>query len=557
MNNSFRENLLKNLVLIGALSSFLNLPVLYSISSLFAGMVIVFGIGYSILYLLLKKNILSYPTASKVALFIVFIQIINIPFHAGVDTFFLPWMLITPVLAFSLISTKNGLIYSVALLFVFLLTFFLNLIHDSYTIIQIFNFITLYLSIVFASYYISKNVEDKELMLSQQNAQLENMNYTLTNSVEVATRSLELQNEKLKESVDNFQDLLDTTMEMIVLLDKNENILDINLSGISMLGYENKTEVIGTNISQYIKKNELETLKKVFQENIDTSYEINLIKKDNTSFIALASARDIHREKDEIRIITLMDLTEIKNKEKLLQQQTRLAQMGEMISMIAHQWRQPLGAINNTVSSIQIKQELEIFNLEDKKERDEFITFINQKHKDINDYTQVLTHTIDDFRNFFKPNKDKELTPLSNPIQRALQIVELSMEAKNIKIIKDFSSDNKILMYQNELMQVILNILKNSEDNFIEKGIVDRKIIIKTYQNSNQLNISLEDNAGGIPEDIIANIFDPYFSTKKEKDGTGLGLYMSKIMVEKHNGGKLNAYNTQHGACFTITLPNK
>ncbi len=557
VNNNFRETLLKSLLLIGGISSFINLPVLYSISTLFAGMVISFSIGYFILYILLKKNIISFSITSKIALFIVFIQLLNIPFHAGIDTLFLPWILIAPILAFGLIKNKFAFIYSLMLLLFFLIFFFAEILHESYTFLQVTNFFTLYLSIFLTSFYISKNVEEKELMFAQQNSQLENMNYTLTNSVKVATTSLELQNKKLQESVNKFQDLLDSTMEMIVLIDKNNLIIDINQSGICMLGFSYKTEVIGTHISNYIQNGDLDKLKKSLKYDNKTSYELQLMTKDKSSLTTLLHVRNSIQNQDKIKIATLMDLSEIQEKEKLLLQQTRLAQMGEMISMIAHQWRQPLGAITNTISSIQIKQELGIFDLENQNEREKYIAFINEKHQDINDYINVLSSTIDDFRNFFKPDKDKEIVPITNPITKALQIVALSMESKDINIIKEFSNNDAILMYQNELMQVILNIFKNSEDTFIEKNIINRKIIIKTYKKKNQLTISLEDNAGGIAEDILLHIFEPYFSTKKEKDGTGLGLYMSKTMIEKHNNGKLNAKNTADGVCFTITLPYK
>ena len=128
------------------------------------------------------------------------------------------------------------------------------------------------------------------------------------------------------------------------------------------------------------------------------------------------------------------------------------------------------------------------------------------------------------------------------------------MSSHGIEIVTDFGCKDAILMYQNELMQVILNILKNSEDNFKEKNIQNGKIEITTSKKDNIYIIEISDNGGGIPKDILPNIFDPYFSTKDEKNGTGLGLYMSKIIVEEHHGGKLSVSNRDGGACFRIEL---
>jgi signal transduction histidine kinase len=133
-----------------------------------------------------------------------------------------------------------------------------------------------------------------------------------------------------------------------------------------------------------------------------------------------------------------------------------------------------------------------------------------------------------------------------------LDIVHLSLKYVNIKVVTDFKSNINISTYTNEIKQVLLNIIKNSEDILIDKNIKNPQIDIKTYQNT----IEISDNGGGIPEDIIDKIFDPYFSTKRKKDGTGLGLYMSKIIIEEHCGGKLSVKNNKNGAAFTIDLPS-
>ena len=243
-------------------------------------------------------------------------------------------------------------------------------------------------------------------------------------------------------------------------------------------------------------------------------------------------------------------IKESRQKDKHIQQQVRLAQMGEMISMIAHQWRQPLGAIASTVVNLQMKQELEAFDLDTKDGQKESKEYFSQKFKNIADYVQSLTATIDDFRNFYKPNKESVFTTLENVVNKALSIIKSSLDLQGIKLNLDYQSKKELTLFDNEMMQVLLNIFKNAEDNFIEKNIQNPEINIKIVDNT----ILICDNGGGIPEDIIENIFDPYFSTKDEKNGTGLGLYMSKTIIEDHHHGQLYAKNRDNGVCFTIEL---
>ncbi len=248
------------------------------------------------------------------------------------------------------------------------------------------------------------------------------------------------------------------------------------------------------------------------------------------------------------------EIQKSRKKDEMIQQQSRLAQMGEMISMIAHQWRQPLGAISSSVIGIQSKIAMGKFDLNDAKDKDKFLAFLAKKHKNISEYIKFLSTTIDDFRNFFKPDKQKEFVNLTLPIKRALGIVQVSMSNKGISIETDFKTDEKIEVYQNELMQVILNILKNSEDNFKEQKTPNANILVRIFEEEKHHIISITDNGGGIPENIVPKIFNPYFSTKSEKNGTGLGLYMSKIIIEEHHHGELSMNNKNDGVEFIIKL---
>ncbi len=243
---------------------------------------------------------------------------------------------------------------------------------------------------------------------------------------------------------------------------------------------------------------------------------------------------------------------ELRQKDEVLIKKLKMAAMGEMLSMIAHQWKQPLGAISSAILNIEIKLASGKFNLDDKNDREKFLLFLEKKHQNINAYVQSLSTTTDDFRNFFNPTKRKDTVFLTMPIEKALEIVQTLMQDNGIEIITDFQEDPVYSLYQNEVMQVVLNLLKNSEDNFLQRSTHNPKITIRTYTTSDHAIIHICDNGGGISKEIIDTIFDPYFSSKDEKNGTGLGLYMSKIMIEDHHDGMLNVTNTDDGVCFEI-----
>jgi len=231
---------------------------------------------------------------------------------------------------------------------------------------------------------------------------------------------------------------------------------------------------------------------------------------------------------------------EVKEKDSYIIQQSRLAQMGEMIGMIAHQWRQPLTAISSASATIKLKSTLNTLNQD---------TIIDLSTK-ISDYSQMLSVTIDDFRNFFKTNKMKNETTCNKLINETLSIVSVAIENKNIKLVTNADCNTSIVTFENEVKQVLLNLIQNAEDALLEKDIKNPTITISALNK----NIFVSDNAGGIADNIMEKIFDPYFSTKREKDGTGLGLYMSKTIIEEHCGGKLTARNSKDGAVFNISL---
>jgi signal transduction histidine kinase/ABC-type nitrate/sulfonate/bicarbonate transport system substrate-binding protein len=233
-----------------------------------------------------------------------------------------------------------------------------------------------------------------------------------------------------------------------------------------------------------------------------------------------------------------------------LLQQSRQAQMGEMISMIAHQWRQPLGAISATTLNLRFKLELGTYSLQTQESKDECNKYFYNKLKDIESYVSNLSLVIDDFRNFYRPNKHLIKISFKEIVEKSLNIIKVSLESENIELELEYNSVEYVEMHDGEMMQVVLNILKNAQDNFREKSIEYKKIAIKVDKKS----LTISDNGGGIEEAVIDDIFDPYFSTKDEKNGTGLGLYMSKIIVNEHHKGKLSVKNIESGVMFKIEL---
>lgn len=244
-------------------------------------------------------------------------------------------------------------------------------------------------------------------------------------------------------------------------------------------------------------------------------------------------------------ISSAMDVTELKNKDDLMMMQSRHAAMGEMINMIAHQWRQPLASIS-AVSGL-----LSFEAMMDQYDKDHFIKKLDL----ISDLALDLSNTINDFRNFFKEDKTKELMTWKELLKECLMIINPLLISKSITVHTTVNDDTAFMTYPREMRQVILNLLKNAEDVLTDTLTSEPTIWIRIFCEGNMSCFEIEDNGGGISEEIIDNIFDPYFSTKMEKNGTGIGLYMSKTIVEKHGQGIIKVYNTMHGACFKIMFP--
>ena len=230
-------------------------------------------------------------------------------------------------------------------------------------------------------------------------------------------------------------------------------------------------------------------------------------------------------------------------KEHLLIQQARHAAMGEMIGNIAHQWRQPLSVLGLILQNIGIDYE------EHELTGDALRTYISEAMLAI----RQMSGTIDDFRNFFSPNRQKTIFDLCQAIEETLALLSASLKNHNIKVKVRCTEKIEIRGHRNEFSQMLLNLIGNAKDALEEHGPQQAEIFIEAIRDRDHAVITIRDNAGGIPPDIVEKIFDPYFTTKEM--GTGIGLYMTKTILEKHLHGTIVFRNCGEGAEFTMTLP--
>ena len=249
----------------------------------------------------------------------------------------------------------------------------------------------------------------------------------------------------------------------------------------------------------------------------------------------------LNRTLEERISLAVKDLRE---KDQMLIQQYRFAVMGEMINNIAHQWRQPLNSLGLVIQEVQFCHNTGQFS-------PEFLKANTAKSMEL---IQFMSRTIDDYRNFFRADKEAVTFDVKQVVSRTVSLIENSYKELNIGITIHSEGDPMINGYPNEYSQVILNILGNARDALVEQHVVDAIISIKVFCEGGKSAVTITDNAGGIATEIINKLFDPYFTTKGPDKGTGIGLFMSKTIVEKNMGGRLTVSNTGAGAEFRIEI---
>jgi len=299
-----------------------------------------------------------------------------------------------------------------------------------------------------------------------------------------------------------------------------------------------------TNYSIVISENDgfdlIEKKKKLFQEKLDDSLSANLQLLLIVSFISVLFSLLFSKV---LNMLIIGYEKEIKDSNNVMFAQSRLAQAGELLTMISHQWRQPIGKIASTASTLRFQM---MMNKKISSEE------LDKKLIEIEDYTEFVSETIDDFQKFYKPRKLKDAILVLPSITKSIKFLENEISKKGIVVKKDFDKDVKVLIYENELIQVIVNIIQNAIE-FSKQGA---SIFIATKVEATEYIITIKDEIGGIKKKNIDKIFDANFSTKSDKnlENLGLGLYVSKVIIEKHFNGKLEVVSDETSSTFTIRL---
>ena len=359
--------------------------------------------------------------------------------------------------------------------------------------------------------------------------------------------------------------VFNNTTSGIILIDaENMKFLDCNEAMVNMLQADSKDDVLQLTpieISPPFQADGKASQEKIVEATLlarsygSYTFEWQYINKTNKSLWAEVTLTLITLNDKEVFYAILKDISiqkkaesELDHKHNMMIQQARYASMGEMIGNISHQWRQPLNALGLTIQKLPIYYQRDMLDLE------KLTSSVDKSMQLIKN----MSSTIDDFRNFFNPNKEKVTFKISEAIDKSYAIVQAAYDQKNINFSLDVE-DPELSMtgYPNELSQVIVNLLVNAKDVLLERSIDNPFVKISLKEEKSSIYIKVNDNGGGIPASNLSKVFEPYFTTKAEGQGTGVGLYMSKNIIENHMSGTLTLKNVDKGAQFTITLQKK
>lgn len=386
------------------------------------------------------------------------------------------------------------------------------------------------------------------------------------------THKLKVEN-KLDYFEKKFEYFFNQLPEPILIIDQTlEKIVNVNKAATDFLGYSEE-ELSKINFSNLVQINqESKSCKDVIEFNLankQKTFEQRFTRKDGTDIDALITIKKLNSPYGVNLIITCRDVTlqrheelqlkelnqtlkrnieikanELYKNERILLEQSKYAQMGEMLNMIAHQWRQPLNSIATAALNLSFQNELDNVSKDSIESSSEFIQ----------DETQRMSQIINDFMEFNKPDINRKFL-LHQATSEVKKMITPQLVNRSISLEIDI--DKKLELFHNikSIEHVLLNLITNAKDAFAQKSdIEDKKVKIYTTVLDNTIAINVEDNAGGIPENIIEKIFNPYFTTKKMGEGTGIGLYMSKRMIESIEGSSLIVKNSDKGAIFSIVF---
>lgn len=412
----------------------------------------------------------------------------------------------------------------------------------------------------------------------------ENDRQRLVHELEVHQIELEMQNEQLRQSRDEvektlerYTDLYDFAPVGYLTLDRSGVINALNLAGAQLLGIE-RARLIGRQFALFVRDDArplfTDYLAHVFHGRDKESCELTIINGEDCPLylqieaIACESGKECHlavidvtrrkiaedaltRKRQQLEDLNIslnerieQAVLELRQKDQLLIIQDRFAVMGEMINNIAHQWRQPLNNLGLTIQELPFVYESATFSQE----------FLENHTIKSMELIQHMSQTIDDFRDFFRPNKEKVTFNVNQVIRQTLSLIEKSFLDQQIHIVHQSDGEPTVSGYPNELAQVLLNILINARDALSGNNINHPLISLHAFTKDGKTVVTIADNAGGIADEVMERLFDPYFTTKGPDQGTGIGLFMAKTIIENSMKGRLTVRNCQGGAEFRIEV---
>lgn len=344
----------------------------------------------------------------------------------------------------------------------------------------------------------------------------------------------------------------------IVVINQKGKLIKFNKSFYKMLGFNKKDFLEKDFYSLFLKEYKDSIIienKNIFSTKKAISNEYILVTKENVQKICIGSSTLIKDENNNrLRLFIFEDITKLKELEveqihnnKIIAQQAKMAEMGEMIGSIAHQWRQPLNAINAAAMKLNFSSHLNTLDNEE----------IQEKTKFIEQQSVKMSETISDFMNFFKPSTTKEDFLIISIYKKIFDFLEPQLKSKDIELKIVNAQETKIFGFKNEFEHILLNLINNAKDAFKNYECENKKITINVTEGEKNTIITITDNAGGIPTSILNKIFNPYFTTKEQGEGTGIGLYMTKVIIEKHFYGSIRAKNGEDGAIFILNFPKE
>lgn len=354
--------------------------------------------------------------------------------------------------------------------------------------------------------------------------------------------------------------------------DLHGHIKKVSSAFLKLSGYEKK-DILGKHFISLAHKDADPIIYKNIEKSLENLQEwsgkLKQVKKDRSAFWINLKIKPMYNKYGDVTGYTslMFDITneinlndessmlqeqistaksEIEEKDTLLVQQSKLAVMTETLQKLSHEWRQPLNLISIQAQKLELDYSLD--NIPSVEETLDTLVKIK-------DEAQGLSQTIEDFQNFLKPKKNKTVTNAKIVVEKAIEIFKKDKNEFDIDIVKDIEEDFQFNSYEDELLIVLVNIFKNSKEAILKNSIKNGVISITQYHKSGSVIFEINDNGGGIDEEIIHKIFEPYFSTKNQKHGVGLGLYTSKMIISLHLKGIVTIQNHNTGVSVKISIP--